>query len=221
MDRLMIKNLVDLNKTITYDFLKKYTFPYEAIPEIKNYIKELVSSLDSSSYNIKGNIVIAKSAKVSDKCEIIGPCVIGENAEIKAFAYIRENVIIGNECIVGNSVEIKNSILFDKAKVPHYTYVGDSIIGYKSHLGAGAKISNLKSDVSNITILYGKEKVKTNIRKMGAIIGDYVEVGCNAVLNPGTVIGKNTTIYPLSNVRGYIEDNKIYKDRNKIIDKKQ
>jgi N-acetylglucosamine-1-phosphate uridyltransferase (contains nucleotidyltransferase and I-patch acetyltransferase domains) len=219
MDKLKIENLLDLNETIAKEFLGKYIFPYEALPEIKNYILELIKLLDPNIYEIRGEIAIAKSAKVSDKCEIIGSCIIGENTEVKPFAYIRENVIVGNNCVVGNSSELKNSILFNHSKAPHYTCIGDSILGYKAHLGAGAKISNLKSDESNITIIYNKERVETNLRKMGAILGDNVEVGCNAVLNPGTIVGRKTNIYPLSNVRGFIGENKIFKDENNIIDK--
>lgn len=219
MEDLKTTNLLDLNQTITSKFLHNYTYPFEALREIKNYIKELIPNLDANIYIIKKDIAIAKSAIISNKAEIVGPTIIGENTEIRPFSYIRGNVIIGNNCVVGNSSEIKNSIIFNNAQIPHFNYVGDSILGYKAHIGAGVKISNLKSDKSNITIKYNNEKIETNLRKMGAIIGDYVEVGCNTVLNPGTIIGKNSTIYPVCSIKGFVKENVIYKNNNVIINK--
>ena len=168
---------------------------------------------------INGNIAFSKSTVIHPSAVIKGPTIIGSQTEIRPNAYIRENVIIGNSCVIGNSCEFKNSIIFNEAQIPHFNYVGDSIIGYNSHLGAGVITSNLKSDKSTVTISYKGEKIITNLRKMGAIIGDYTEVGCNSVLNPGTIIGKNSNIYPLSSVRGFVPENSIYKNENKIIQK--
>ena len=205
------------NNSIAIDLIKKYKYPYEVLSNIGKYIIELGNKLDSSYEKIDENIWIAKDATISSSASITGPCIIDHGAEIRHNAYIRGNAIIGKKAVLGNSCEIKNSLLFDKAQVPHFNYVGDSIIGYKSHLGAGAITSNLKSDKSIVTIK-GKEKLNTNLKKVGAFLGDNVEVGCNSVLNPGTIIGPNTTIYPLSNIRGVIPSNVIVK-QNEIVKK--
>ena len=215
------ENLLDLKYTIAHSYLKKYEYPWEVIPEIKNIILEIGKNLDKEEYKaIKENVWLHKQATVDDNVVIIGPAIIGKNSQIKHCAYIRENVIIGENCTIGNSCEIKNSIIFDDSQVPHFNYVGDSIMGYKSHMGAGAIVSNLKSDKSNITVRNENESIETNLRKFGAIIGDYVEVGCNSVLNPGTVVGKNSNVYPLARVRGVVPENSIYKDEDNIVEKR-
>ena len=177
-------------------------------------------NLDKNQYKeIKNNVWVHISASIDENVQIIGPTIIDENSSIKHCAYIRENVIIGKACVIGNSCEIKNAIIFDETQVPHFNYVGDSVMGYKSHMGAGAIISNLKSDQSNIIVKTEEEKIETNLRKFGAIIGDFVEVGCNSVLNPGTIIGRKTTIYPLSRVRGLVKENCIYKEEDNVVEK--
>ena len=217
---LLSKNLFDLSKTIANTLINKYYYPWEVLKEINNYILEIGPTLPSNEYQKKGeNIWISKNSNISPSAYINGPAIIEEGAEVRHCAYIRGSAIIGKNSIVGNSTEIKNSILFDETQVPHYNYVGDSILGYKSHLGAGAITSNIKSDKSNIDIKIGKEKIKTYLRKCGAIIGDYCEIGCNCVMNPGSVLGKNCSIYPLTMVRGYIEANHIVKNNGEIIKK--
>ena len=220
MDRLTTKKLFSLENTIASSLLNKTAYPWEAIPKIRDFILLIGDTLDVRNYEKMGECVyISKTAKIDSSAKIEGPCIICDNAEIRHGAYLRGNCIIGKSCVVGNSSEIKNSILFDNCQVPHFNYVGDSILGYRSHLGAGVKISNLKSDKTNVSIMLGKERLKTDLKKLGAIVGDYCEIGCNAVLNPGTVIGKNTTVYPLSSVRGYVNENCIYKSENNIVRK--
>ncbi len=190
------------------------------MPENNVFIINLSQTLDAVKIVVfGGGVFVAKSAKVASSASITGPCIIDEEAEIRHCAFIRGSAIIGKGAVVGNSTELKNVILFDKVQVPHYNYVGDSILGYKSHLGAGAITSNVKSDKTNVSILLGNEKYNTNLRKFGAILGDCVEVGCGTVLNPGTVVGKHTNIYPLSMVRGYVQKNSIYKNRDNIVRK--
>lgn len=220
MEECKIKNLYNLNETIAKTLLSKFEYPWEALPEISKYIIQLGNSLDREIYDKKGeNIWIAKTAKIAPSAYINGPAIIGENAEIRHCAFIRENAIIGNGAIVGNSTELKNVILFNEALVPHYNYVGDSILGHKSHMGAGSITSNVKSDKTLVIIKNDNENIKTNLKKVGAMIGDNVEVGCGSVLNPGTIIGKNSNIYPLSSVRGVINQNSIYKNKCEIVDK--
>ncbi len=214
-------NMFDLSQTIAKDLIEKSTYPWEVLPKISKYIIELGNTLDKEKYNvINENIWIAKTAKVAKTAEIVGPVIICDNAEIRHSAYIRGNAIIGENAVVGNSTELKNVILFNNVQVPHYNYVGDSILGYKAHLGASALTSNVKSDKTNIVVKYDGEIIETALRKFGAIVGDNVEVGCGSVLNPGTIIGKNTNIYPLSSVRGVIKSNSIYKKQSEIVDKK-
>lgn len=214
------EDLLDLNYTITKNYFKNYEYPWEIIPEIKNIVLEIGKNLDKNQYKeIKNNVWVHISASIDENVQIIGPAIIDENSSIKHCAYIRENVIIGKACVIGNSCEIKNAIIFDETQVPHFNYVGDSVMGYKSHMGAGAIISNLKSDQSNIIVKTEEEKIETNLRKFGAIIGDFVEVGCNSVLNPGTIIGRKTTIYPLSRVRGLVKENCIYKEEDNVVQK--
>ncbi len=221
MEECKIINLYNLEETIAKEFLEKYTYPWEALEGIGAYIAELGKSLPKEEYNQIGeNVWIHKSAKVYNSAYIGENCIIGEGAEIRHCSFIRKNAIIGKNAVVGNSTELKNTILFNNSQVPHYNYIGDSILGYKAHMGAGSIISNLKSDKTLITIKNGKEKIETGIRKIGAMLGDNVEVGCGSVLNPGTIIGKNTNIYPLSSVRGVIPKNSIYKNKNEIVNKK-
>ena len=221
MEECKIINLYNLEETIAKEFLEKYTYPWEALEGIGAYIAELGKSLPKEEYNQMGeNVWIHKSAKVYNSAYIGENCIIGEGAEIRHCSFIRKNAIIGKNAVVGNSTELKNTILFNNSQVPHYNYVGDSILGYKAHMGAGSIISNLKSDKTLITIKNGKEKIETGIRKIGAMLGDNVEVGCGSVLNPGTIIGKNTNIYPLSSVRGVIPKNSIYKNKNELVNKK-
>ena len=221
MEECKIENLYNLDETIAKELLETVTYPWEALPKIADFIVELGNKLDSSIYEKKGeNIWIAKSANVYPTAHITGPAIIGENAEIRHCAFIRGKAIVGNGAVVGNSTELKNVILFNKVQVPHYNYVGDSILGYKAHMGAGSITSNVKSDKKLVIVKNGKEQIETGLKKFGAMLGDEVEVGCNSVLNPGTVVGRNTNIYPLSCVRGVIPPQSIYKNKNEIVDKK-
>jgi len=215
-----IEKLYNLNETIAKELLSSKKYPWELLPEINQFILELGPKLDKEIFNQIGeNIWVAKSAKISPTASITGPVIIDENAEIRHCAFIRGKAIIGKNTVVGNSTELKNAILFNNVQVPHYNYVGDSILGYKAHMGAGSITSNVKSDKTNVQIK-GNETIDTNLRKVGAFLGDGVEVGCNSVLNPGTVIGRNSNIYPLSSVRGVIPENSIYKNKNEIVIKK-
>ena len=219
-EKMLIKNLYDLDKTIAKPLLEKLDYPWEALPKIKDFIIELGKTLDPEIYEQRGeNIWVAKSATVYPSAHLGGPLIICEDAEVRHCAFIRGCAIVGKGAVVGNSTELKNSILFDGVQVPHYNYIGDSILGYKSHTGAGTLTSNLKSDKSLVTVNCDNEKIETGVKKFGAMLGDHVEVGCNSVLNPGSVIGRNTNIYPLSFVRGYVEANSIYKRLGEIADK--
>jgi len=221
MEECKIKNLYNLEETIAKSLLEELTYPWEALPKIKDFIIELGENLNPEIYELKGeNIWIAKSANVFPSAYIKGPVIIGENAEIRHCAFIRGNAIIGNNAVVGNSTELKNVILFNNVQVPHYNYVGDSILGYKAHMGAGSITSNVKSDKKLVIVKNATETIETGLKKFGAMIGDNVEVGCGSVLNPGSVIGANTNIYPLSSVRGVVPANSIYKKQNEIVDKK-
>ncbi len=201
-------------------WLAGFEYPWEAITRIRSHILELCKTLDKSEFTeVSENVFIHKTAVIAPTAYIGAPCIIGANTEVRHCAFIRESALIGENCVVGNSVEIKNAILFDNVQVPHFNYVGDSILGYKSHMGAGAVTSNVKSDQSDVTVKNGEEKFETGLKKFGAILGDNVEVGCNTVLNPGTVIGNNTNIYPTSCVRGVIPANSIYKTGGIIADK--
>ena len=220
MEECKIKNLYNLDETIAKELLESVTYPWDALPKIEEFIIELGNKLDPDIYEKKGeNIWIAKSAKVYPTAFINGPAIVGENAEVRHCAFIRGKAIVGNGAVVGNSTELKNVILFNKVQVPHYNYVGDSILGFKAHMGAGSITSNVKSDKKLVVVKNGEEQIETGLKKFGAMLGDNVEVGCNSVLNPGTVIGRNTNIYPLSCVRGVIQPKSIYKNRNEIVEK--
>ena len=220
MEQLLAKNLFDYSKTIAKPLLESVEFPWEALPKISEFIIELGKTLDPEVFEQKGeNIWVAKSAKVFPTAYLGGPLIICEDAEVRHCAFIRGSAIVGKGAVVGNSTELKNSILFDCVQTPHYNYIGDSILGYKAHTGAGTITSNLKSDKSLVTVLCDGEKLDTNIKKFGAMLGDYVEVGCNSVLNPGSVIGRNTSIYPLSFVRGYVPQDSIYKRLGEVAEK--
>ena len=220
MNECKISNLYDLNQTISKEIFNDCEYPWEVLPKIKDFIIELGESLPSNEYDKIGkNIWIAKSAKIAPTAHIGGPAIIDKNAEIRHCAFIRQNAIVGKNCVVGNSTELKNCILFNEVQVPHYNCIGDSILGYRSHLGAGAIISNLKSDKTSVVVKKDNSKIETGLRKFGAAIGDNVEVGCSAVLNPGTVIGKNSNIYPLSFVRGVVGEKCIYKKQGEIVNK--
>ena len=220
MKKCEIHQLYNLEETIAADIFKNVTYPWEVLPKIKDFIVELGNTLDASVYEKRGeNIWVAKSAKVADTAFLNGPLIIDEGAEVRHCAFIRGNAIVGKNCVVGNSTELKNVILFNSVQVPHYNYVGDAVLGYKSHMGAGSICSNVKSDKKLVVVKDGDEKIETGLKKFGAMLGDHVEVGCGSVLNPGTVIGRNTNIYPLSPVRGCIPADSIYKNAAEIIKK--
>lgn len=212
-----IQNLFDLSHTAAEPLLGKLCYPWEALPQIKEFILQLGAELSTDEYELRGeNIWVAKSARVFESAYLQGPVIIGPETEVRQCAFIRGSALVGSGCVVGNSTELKNVILFDSVQVPHYNYVGDSILGFKSHMGAGSITSNVKSDKTLVTVNLPGERIETGLKKMGAMLGDHVEVGCNSVLNPGTVIGKNTNVYPLSMVRGYVAENSIYKHAGEI-----
>ena len=221
MERAKTVNLYDLNETLSGDYLRGFTYPWEALNGIGDMIKKLGESLDPVIYEKKGDdIWIARSAKIFPTVgAILGPCIIGEDTEVRPGAFIRGKVLIGNNCVVGNSTELKNVILFNHVQVPHYNYVGDSILGFYSHMGAGSITSNVKADKTLVVVKDGEERIETGLKKFGAMLGDHVEVGCNSVLNPGTVIGRNTNVYPLSSVRGVIAPDSIFKEKDSIVKK--
>ena len=220
METIKITELFDLKRTIAADYLRNFTYPFEALKGISELIIHLGESLDANIYERKGeNIWVAKSAKVAPTAFLGGPCIIGEHTEVRHCAFIRGSALVGNGCVVGNSVELKNVIIFDDVQVPHYNYVGDSILGYHSHMGAGSITSNVKADKTNVVIKSETDSIETGLKKVGAFLGDYAEIGCNSVLNPGTVIGRNSNVYPLSMVRGVVPANSIYKKKGDIAEK--
>ena len=222
MEECKIQNLYALENTIAEPLLTRYTYPWEALKNIGDFIVEFGNKLPKEDYIVKGeNVWISKTANIAETAYIKGPAIICDNAEIRHCAFIRGNAIVGKNVVVGNSTELKNVILFDNVQVPHYNYVGDSIFGYKAHMGAGSITSNVKSDKKLVIIKNNVtgEMIETNRKKVGAMLGDFVEIGCGSVLNPGTVIGKNTNIYPLSSVRGVVPEDSIYKDENNIVHK--
>lgn len=217
---LMISELLDLKETIAAKAFEHCTYPWEVLPRIKDEILRLGPTLAKEEYTQVGeDIWIAKSARVAPTANINGPAIIGKNAEIRHCAFIRGNALVGEGAVVGNSTELKNVILFNKVQVPHFNYVGDSILGFRSHMGAGSITSNVKSDKTQVKVKLGEEIVQTDMKKFGAILGDNVEVGCNSVLNPGSIIGRNANIYPLSMVRGYVSAGSIYKKAGEIVSK--
>ena len=220
MKELKSVNLFDFSKTIAKDLFESKEYPWELLPLISDYIKKLGETLDPEKFDKTGdNIWVAKSAKVAPSASLNGPLIIDEEAEVRHCAFIRGNAIVGKGAVVGNSTELKNCILFDSVQTPHYNYVGDSIYGYKAHTGAGVIASNLKADKSLVTVNFRGEKVETGVKKFGAMIGDFGDIGCNTVMNPGSVIGRGTNVYPLSFVRGYVEANSIYKRQGEVVEK--
>lgn len=222
MEQCKVKNMYDLNETIAAELLESVEYPWEALKGISDFIRKIGPTLDSEVYEKRGeDIWVAKNAKVAPTAFLNGPLIIDENAEIRHCAFIRGSAIVGKGSVVGNSTELKNVIIFNSVQVPHYNYVGDSVLGFKSHMGAGSITSNVKSDKTLVLVKGDREEIKTGLKKFGAMLGDYVEVGCNSVLNPGTVIGRHTNIYPLSMVRGVVPEYSIYKNRNEVVRKEK
>ncbi|MBC5713770.1 UDP-N-acetylglucosamine pyrophosphorylase [Roseburia sp. BX1005] len=220
MEQCKVTNLYDLKETIAAELLESVEYPWEALKGISDFIRKIGPTLDTDIYEQKGEeIWVAKSAKVAPTAYLNGPLIIDEDAEIRHCAFIRGSAIVGKGSVVGNSTELKNVIIFNSVQVPHYNYVGDSILGHKSHMGAGSITSNVKSDKTLVVVKDNNEEIKTGLKKFGAMLGDHVEVGCNSVLNPGTVIGRCSNIYPLSMVRGVVPANSIYKNKNEIVTK--
>ena len=221
MEAWKITSLYTLSETIAAPLLERYEYPWEALGQIKSFILELGSSLPEDRFEKRGeDIWVARSASVAPTACLNGPCIVDEDAEVRHCAFVRGSAIIGKGAVVGNSTELKNVILFNKVQVPHYNYVGDSILGYRAHMGAGSITSNIKSDKTLVVVKSAGGEIETGLKKLGAMLGDCVEVGCNSVLNPGTVIGKNTNIYPLSRVRGCVPADSIYKDKNEVVKKR-
>lgn len=221
MEGCKIKNLFNLNETIAAKLFDGLEYPWEALPKIGAFITELGETLSEEEYEKRGeNVWVARSAKVAPTAYINGPAIIGRNAEVRHCAFIRGNAIVGEGAVVGNSTELKNVVLFNKVQVPHYNYVGDSILGYKAHMGAGSITSNVKSDKTLVVVKGGQERIETGLKKFGAMLGDEVEVGCGSVLNPGTVIGPHSNIYPLSSVREVVPAGSIYKKRGEVVEKR-
>ena len=222
LEALTVKENYSLDQTIAKDIFNGVTYPWEVLPKISNFILELGATLSEDEYEKRGeNVWVAKSAKVAPTAFINGPAIIGKDAEVRHCAFIRGNAIVGEGAVVGNSTELKNVILFNKVQVPHYNYVGDSVLGYKSHMGAGSITSNVKSDKKLVVVKAGEDKIETGMKKFGAMLGDEVEVGCGSVLNPGTVVGNHSNIYPLSSVRGFVPANSIYKKQGEVVTKEE
>ena len=218
---LAIRDLFDLSHTLAADYLRGFTYPWEALKGIKEEIIRLGESLDKAQYTeVSPQVWVHVSATVAPTAYLGALCIIGAKTEVRHCAFVRGSALVGEGCVVGNSVELKNVILFDGVQVPHYNYVGDSILGYKSHMGAGSITSNVKSDKTLVTVRMGEEAVETGLKKMGAMLGDLVEVGCNSVLNPGTVIGRESNIYPLSSVRGVVPARSIWKSGGVVVSKR-
>ncbi|MCI8584775.1 MAG: UDP-N-acetylglucosamine pyrophosphorylase [Lachnospiraceae bacterium] len=220
MSNLKIADLYDLQETIAAELFEGLTYPWEALPKIGDFIRKLGASLPEEEYEKVGEDVwIAKDATVYPSAYIHGPAIIGKGAEVRHCAFIRGNALVGEGAVVGNSTELKNVVLFNKVQVPHYNYVGDSILGYKAHMGAGSITSNVKSDKKLVVVHAPEGEIETGIKKFGAMVGDQVEVGCGSILNPGTVVGRETNIYPLSSVRGVVPERSIYKKQGEIVKK--
>ena len=219
--QLKTDDLLDLTHTMAGEYLKQFEYPWQGLKGIGDLILRLGETLPKNEYEQKApNVWVHKTAAVSPTAYLGAPCIIGAETEVRHGAFVRGNALVGCRCVVGNSVELKNVILFDEVQTPHYNYVGDSILGYKSHMGAGSITSNVKSDKTLVTVHAGQENMETGLKKFGAILGDHVEVGCNSVLNPGTVLGRNTNVYPLSSVRGAVEENCIVKTGNVVVKKR-
>lgn len=215
---LEISNLLDLSHTMAGDYLKQFQYPWQALDGIKELILTLGAGLSPEEYDQpQPNVWVHKTATVAPTAFLGAPCIIGPETEVRHCAFIRGSALVGEHCVVGNSVELKNVILFDNVQTPHYNYVGDSILGYKSHMGAGSITSNVKSDKTLVVVKNGEEHFETGRKKMGAILGDFVEVGCNSVLNPGTILGRHSSVYPTSCVRGVVPEGCIYKDKDHIV----
>lgn len=214
-----IKDLYDLDHTLAKDYLLQFTYPWEALKGIKDLIIELGKNLGDDYTEVSENVWVHKDAKVFPSAYLGAPCIIGARTEVRHGAFIRGSALVGEDCVVGNSVELKNVILFDHVQTPHYNYVGDSILGYYSHMGAGSITSNVKSDKKLVVVHNGTENIETGFKKFGAMLGDHVEVGCNSVCNPGTVIGRNSNVYPTSCVRGVVPENSIFKNSGDIVEK--
>ena len=215
-----IIDLYDLDHTLAADYLRQFTYPWEALMGIKDLILALGPALDPEEYSeVSEHVWVHRTAKVFPSAYLGAPCIIGPNTEVRHCAFIRGSALVGADCVVGNSVELKNVILFDHVQTPHYNYVGDSILGYYSHMGAGSITSNVKSDKTLVVVHGGGEQIETGLKKFGAMLGDHVEVGCNSVLNPGTVIGRNSNVYPTSCVRGVIPEGSIFKNNGKVVKK--
>ncbi len=220
MEQARISSMYDLSQTIAAELFEGLTYPWEALGGISGFIRRIGPTLPADRFEQRGEeIWVARSAKVAPTASLNGPLIVDEDAEIRHCAFVRGSAIVGKGAVVGNSTELKNAVLFNGVQVPHYNYVGDSILGYKSHMGAGSITSNVKSDKTLVIVRDGKEEIKTGLKKFGAMLGDFVEVGCNSVLNPGTVVGPHTNIYPLSCVRGVIPADSIYKSRSEIAKK--
>ena len=216
-----ITDLYDLDHTLAKDYLSQFTYPWEALKGIKDMIIELGKTLDPAEYDeVSENVWVHKTAKVFPSAYLGSPCIIGPNTEVRHCAFVRGSALVGADCVVGNSVELKNVILFDHVQTPHYNYVGDSILGYYSHMGAGSITSNVKSDKKLVVVHNGTEDIETGIKKFGEMLGDHVEVGCNSVCNPGTVIGRYSNIYPTSCVRGVVPEKSIYKNSGEVVEKR-
>lgn len=219
-DMVKISNLYTVDETLAKPLLEKYTYPWEVLPHIGEYILELIKELPVDIYEERGeNVWIAKSAKIYPNNYIAGPCIIGERTEVRPGAFIRGNALVGNDCVVGNSTELKNVILFNHVQVPHYNYVGDSVLGFYSHMGAGSITSNVKADKTLVHVKGDGFDIDTGLKKFGAMLGDHVEIGCNSVLNPGTVICRDSNVYPVSMVRGVVPPHSIYKCKDSIVSK--
>lgn len=216
---LKTTDLFDLTHTIARNYLNQFEYPWQALPGIKNLILELGPQLGEDFTEIKPTVWVHNTVTIAPTASITGPCILGAGTEVRQCAFIRGSALVGENCVVGNSVELKNVILFDNVQVPHFNYVGDSILGYKSHLGGGAVTSNVKSDKTLVTVKNGGEKIETGLKKFGAMVGDFVEVGCNAVLNPGTVVGRHSNVYPTSCVRGVVPGGSIWKNDGTVVKK--
>ncbi len=219
-EKLTVKQLYTLSHTLAAPLLEAVDYPWEVLPKIGEFVRRLGESLPQEEYRcVDKDVWIAVSASIAPSATIKGPCIIGPETEVRPGAFLRGNILVGSGCVIGNSTELKNVIIFDSVQVPHYNYVGDSVLGYKSHMGAGAITSNVKSDKSLVTVHSPEGNIETGLKKFGAMLGDFVEVGCNSVLNPGTVIGRESNIYPLSCVRGFVPSRSIFKTGGVIVEK--